>query len=77
MAKLQNDVWKPFDEKQGQISSKLLDECFIDDVQNQLKSQIEANKHLKPLGRVKRRSEVGTIVILCGIWFKTLEDQAH
>ena len=40
----------------------------------ELKKQIEANKHLKPLGRANRRSEIGTIVILCGTWFKNPED---
>ena len=40
----------------------------------QLRKQIEANKHLKSLGKANRRSEVGTIVILCGTWFRTIED---
>ncbi len=32
-----------------------------------------ANKHLKPFA-VNKRSDIGTIVLLCGIWFRTVED---
>ena len=73
MATLRNNTWSPFDPDQGQISSELLDKCFSGEVQNELRKQVSANKHLKPFAD-DSRSDVGTIVLLCGIWFQSVED---
>ena len=73
MATLRNNTWSPFDPSQGQIPSNLLDQCFSFEVQQELQKQVTANKHLKPFV-VNKRSDIGTIVLLCGIWFKTVED---
>ena len=73
MANLQNDTWQQFESKQGQISSGLLDECFSFKIQEELQNQVAANNQLKSFAQNKR-SDVGTIVLLCGIWFKTTDD---
>ena len=73
MATLRNNTWSPFDPSQGQIPSNLLDQCFSFEVQQELQKQVTANKHLKPFV-VNKRSDIGTIVLLCGIWFRTVED---
>ena len=73
MANLQNDTWQQFDPKQGQIPSKLLDECFSFEIQEQLQKQVAANKQLKQFA-TNKRSDIGTVVLLCGVWFKTVED---